>query len=427
MATLLSYDSPFPIYGLSYTNSKHDPHRLALGSFVLGGAQNYLQVIGLKGDHQNPHLAPLATAPHPYPPTCVAWEPSPSSSSSRELLATTGDALRIFEYSPADGGGGNEGRIREKGVLCHTKALPTSTPSTSPGTTPGSSPGGQSPGGASGQLQNNPAPITSLSWNSLNPALVVTSSIDTTCTVWDVQASVAVTQLIAHDREVYDVAWLPGGTDVFVSVGEDGSLRAFDLRSLEHSTILYETPPIITNSSSNKSSPSNSNGALMRIAFDPSDAHYLATFHGNSGDVQVLDMRAPGLPVVELKGHGKVGGRVGAIGWGETNGKGGGGLCSGGNDSLLLLWDAASLVSSSSSSSPNPPGILPPNASSRPGSSSDGGASKNSSIPQKYDPAMAYTAPGEVDSVAWGVGGEWVGCAGGGAGGRGGWVRSLKV
>ena len=50
------------------------------------------------------------------------------------------------------------------------------------------------------------------------------------------------TQLIAHDREVYDVSWLPGSTDIFVSVGADGSLRAFDLRSLEHSTILYETP-----------------------------------------------------------------------------------------------------------------------------------------------------------------------------------------
>lgn len=117
---------------------------------------------------------------------------------------------------------------------------------------------------------------------------------------------------------------------MFVSVGEDGSLRAFDLRSLEHSTILYETPA----SASSKSSPTpsssrHSSNALMRIAFDPSDAHYLASFHSNSGDVQVLDMRSPGMPVVELKGHGKIGGRVGAIGWGESQ-NGGGGLCSGG-------------------------------------------------------------------------------------------------
>jgi WD repeat-containing protein 68 len=28
--------------------------------------------------------------------------------------------------------------------------------------------------------------------------------------------------------------------DVFVSCGQDGSVRMFDLRSLEHSTIIYE-------------------------------------------------------------------------------------------------------------------------------------------------------------------------------------------
>jgi WD40 repeat protein len=36
-------------------------------------------------------------------------------------------------------------------------------------------------------------------------------------------------------------SWLPDSSDIFVSVGADGSLRAFDLRTLEHSTILYES------------------------------------------------------------------------------------------------------------------------------------------------------------------------------------------
>ena len=46
----------------------------------------------------------------------------------------------------------------------------------------------------------------------------------------------AVTQFIAHDREVYDVAWLPNSTVIFVSVGVDSSLRAFDLWSLKEPT-----------------------------------------------------------------------------------------------------------------------------------------------------------------------------------------------
>lgn len=170
------------------------------------------------------------------------------------------------------------------------------------------------------QQSKNPnsssAPLTSFSWNSISPSLVVTSSIDTTCTVWDISASSAVTQLIAHDREVYDVCWQPGSTDSFVSVGADGSLRSFDLRSLEHSTILYEAPAPKVGSHSGSSSrglPS----PLLRVAFNPHDQNILATFQADSADVQILDVRAPGKPVLDLRGHR---GPVQAFGWGAAEG-----------------------------------------------------------------------------------------------------------
>ncbi len=40
------------------------------------------------------------------------------------------------------------------------------------------------------------------------------------------------TQLIAHDKEVHDIAFTRagGGRDLFASVGSDGSVRMFDLR-----------------------------------------------------------------------------------------------------------------------------------------------------------------------------------------------------
>jgi WD repeat-containing protein 68 len=135
----------------------------------------------------------------------------------------------------------------------------------------------------------------------------VTASVDTTCTVWDVDAAQAVTQLIAHDRAVHDVAWLPGDTNIFVSVGADGSLRAFDLRSLEHSTILYETPPpapaAAAGAPPSTSAAGRATSPLLRICFHPSDQNYMATFHMDGHDVQVLDMRAPGQPVFELRAH----------------------------------------------------------------------------------------------------------------------------
>jgi DDB1- and CUL4-associated factor 7 len=84
------------------------------------------------------------------------------------------------------------------------------------------------------------APITSLDWNVVSPSLIITSSIDTTCTIWDIPSLTAKTQLIAHDKEVFDVRFCAQSVDVFVSCGADGSVRMFDLRSLEHSTIIYE-------------------------------------------------------------------------------------------------------------------------------------------------------------------------------------------
>ena len=52
------------------------------------------------------------------------------------------------------------------------------------------------------------------------------------------------TQLIAHDKEVYDMSFRTRHRDVFASVGADGSVRMFDLRNLKHSTIIYESPEL---------------------------------------------------------------------------------------------------------------------------------------------------------------------------------------
>ena len=61
--------------------------------------------------------------------------------------------------------------------------------------------------------------------------------------------------MIAHDKEVYDIAFAPS-TDVFASAGADGSVRMFDLRSLDHSTIIYESPELVP---------------LLRLCFTPEE------------------------------------------------------------------------------------------------------------------------------------------------------------
>lgn len=168
--------------------------------------------------------------------------------------------------------------------------------------------------------------------------------------MWDISTGVPVTQLIAHDREVYDVAWSPSSRDVFASVGADGSVRMFDLRSLEHSTILYEAAPPPSpaqngtgtgTGASPKSTSSTSAGAsaststpppvpLLRLAFSPTAPTYLSVCHADASDVQILDTRSPGVPAYEVRGHGAP---VNGMAWGgqtmRATAGGGGGESSG--------------------------------------------------------------------------------------------------
>ena len=69
---------------------------------------------------------------------------------------------------------------------------------------------------------------------SLSPSLPLSlssSSFQTGQVIGKVTGSVK-TQLIAHDKEVHDIAFTRAGTgrDLFASVGSDGSVRMFDLR-----------------------------------------------------------------------------------------------------------------------------------------------------------------------------------------------------
>lgn len=74
---------------------------------------------------------------------------------------------------------------------------------------------------------------------------------------------------------MYDISFAKG-TDVFASVGADGSVRMFDLRSLEHSTIIYESPDSVP---------------LLRLAWNKQDPNYLATIPMESNKVIIIDVR----------------------------------------------------------------------------------------------------------------------------------------
>jgi WD repeat-containing protein 68 len=180
-------------------------------------------------DPDNPHgergleFIKTAEATHAYPVTRILWEPPSSNKQTTDLLATSGDHLRLWSLP-------NDQHSYQTNSI--TRSASTKTPPLQKLSPLALLSNSKSP--------EHTAPITSLDWNVVQPSLIITSSIDTTCTIWDIPTLTAKTQLIAHDKEVYDVRFCANSVDVFVSCGADGSVRMFDLRSLEHSTIIYE-------------------------------------------------------------------------------------------------------------------------------------------------------------------------------------------
>jgi len=255
-----NYITPWPIYAVDWCkwpvtgNAGSFGGKIALGSyledhhnyvsnpldsayqlFCLLTVNNQIQILDTHLAHPDPDASDATTgevkleyvktaeATHSYPVTRILWEPPSSQKQSTDLLATSGDHLRLWS-------------------LPNSQSPHVTNSITRPANQRDAPPVKLSPLAllSNSKSPEHTAPITSLDWNTISPSLIITSSIDTTCTIWDIPTLTAKTQLIAHDKEVYDVRFCANSVDVFVSCGADGSVRMFDLRSLEHSTIIYE-------------------------------------------------------------------------------------------------------------------------------------------------------------------------------------------
>jgi len=298
---IYTHTAPWIVYGLGWSCRPDKPFRLAASSFVEDWS-NKIEIIQL--DEEAGEFHRKAGFDHPYPATKVMWVPD-KNGSLPDLLATSGDFLRIWEVSSDD-------VVSNKCLLNNSKNSEFS------------------------------APLTAFDWNETNPHILGTSSIDTTCTIWNVEKQQAITQLIAHDKEVFDISF-SRGTDVFATVGADGSVRTFDLRSLEHSTIIYESPELTP---------------LLRLSWNKQDDFFLAAIAMDSQKMIILDTRVPSIPAAELSHSGC----LNALAWAPHSSCH---ICSAGDDKQALIWDLS---------------ILPKPV---------------------EDPILAYTAEGEINQLQW--------------------------
>lgn len=303
--SMFTYEAPWPMYGLGWSvrGGPQNNFRFAVGSYI----EEYRNTVRLLRLDEDGVFRRIGRMDHNYPTTKIMWLPS-RATSHRDLLATTGDYLRIWNIT-------SSGNPVMESLLNNNKS------------------------------SEYCAPLTAFDWNVVDVNIIGTCSIDTTCTIWDIQRGTSKTQLIAHDKAVYDIAWVPTSKHQFATVGADGSVRMFDLRSLEHSTIVYETPKL---------------APLLRLQFNRQDPNYFACVQLDSPKIAIIDVRMPARTVSEPEGHK---GCVNALAWAPQSSCH---ICTAGDDGQTLIWDLVDL-------------------------------------PDKKveDPILSYTAEGEVNQLQW--------------------------
>ncbi|XP_068308927.1 WD repeat-containing protein LWD2-like [Pyrus communis] len=272
-----TYVSQWPISSLAWSVRHDKPSRLAIGSFI-EDYSNKVELVQFNRDTSDFATDSRLIFDHPYAPTNLMFFPS-EDTANPDLIATSGDYLRLWEI--------HDDRIELKSLL------------------------------NSNMSSEFNSAITSFDWAEFDTRRVATSSVDTTCTIWDIEREVVDTQLVAHDKEVYDISW--GGFNVFASASGDGTVRVFDLRNKERSTIVYENP--------------TQERSLLRLEWNKHDPRFIATVGMDSNKVVILDIRFPTSPLMELKKHGA---SVNAISWSPGKGHQ---LCSVSDDSRALIWD----------------------------------------------------------------------------------------
>ena len=159
--------------------------------------------------------------------------------------------------------------------------------------------------------------------------------------------------IIAHDKEVYDIS-LGQDEFIFMSTGADGSVRLFDSRQANSSSIIFET---------------NNESAMTRLKWNLVNPNFILIVTVDKNIIYILDQRKLSYPYAVLKVHKDVVNNAIWAPQSNTN------LISVSDDKSALIWDIYS---------------------------------DDSNKPEEY--IMEYNAENEIENVAWGdITQNWIG------------------
>jgi len=291
MDTVITQPITYPIYSLSWCNRPDKRFLLAVSSLMEDHPVNKIQLLKLSLG-ENPgeivQFKPLTDFDHLYPPSKIMWSPPTIATTlhgGADLMATSGDALRLWDLS-------NPHRAIVKSHLSLSK------------------------------LSDFSAPLTSFDWCQADPTMIGTSSIDTTCTMWDIVTSQPKLQLITNESEVCDISFPVSDPHLFATAGGEGTLSMFDLRTPRVATILYKDPE---------------RRPLVRVEWNKMDPGIVATFALHSSRLSIFNMAMPSKPIMELVGYHTD--HLNSFAWAPHSA---GHLCTVGQDKQIAVWDLSS-------------------------------------------------------------------------------------
>ena len=229
---IYDYATNMNLYGIAFQNGSCP--RLAISSLEKR-FDNNIEILELVDKSNDNDLKKVLELQIGYPCTKLLWSPNKAKNS---LLAFSSDCIQIYDYSE-----------EKQNLLFQTKL--------------------------NNIKSKYNGPLTSFDWNTANDALLGTASVDTTCTIWDLNKLSIKTQLIAHDKEVFDIQF-GKEENIFISGGADGSVRLFDLRNLDHSTIIYET---------------KGNSAINKLARNLQTSNLIAALSLDKNIIYIFDSR----------------------------------------------------------------------------------------------------------------------------------------
>ena len=188
-----TYTAENNLFGLSFQSSK-DLLTLATSTMNIS-TNNKIEII--EYDTNSDKFIPVTSIPTEFPCSKVMFSPDETNN---DLLISTSDNLYIYKYA--------DKKLTKTSMLTKNNLMYC-------------------------------GPLTSCDWCKSNNSIVGVSSVDTTCTIWDLNKSDFRASYIAHDKEVYDISLGPDEF-TFMTTGADGSVRLFDTRVQEKFMIIFE-------------------------------------------------------------------------------------------------------------------------------------------------------------------------------------------